>query len=147
MPFHRHVRSRKNGLRLADPPLLREDGAMTDTRAFLLDALRRAASDGTVTFEEFHAAIPDPRGLDQVERLAWERLSRWVDDGDIRARDASYADVQRRQITEALDDLEAVEAGHLPSEVARGEHRAWHVPLIGCLAIGAILASLVWFYR
>lgn len=120
---------------------------MTEARTFLLDALHRANSGGTVTFEEFHAAIHDPRGLDQVEHIAWERLSQWVDDGDIRSRDAAYADMQHRQIAGALEDLEAVEAGYLPSEVAWGDHRAWHMPLIGCLAIVAILACLAWFYR
>ncbi len=70
-------------------------------------------------------------------------MSHWADDDDIRAKDPRYAEMQQRQIAEALADLEALEAGYLPSEVSRGEHQAWHIPLWGCvLAASAVVAAI-----
>lgn len=113
---------------------------MTDDRAFLLDALRRVNGGSTVTNEELLGAIPNPSSLGEIEQSAWYRLSHWADDDDIRGRDPRYEEMQRRQIADALTDLEALEAGYLPAEVSRGEHQAWHVPLWGCLLAAALVA-------
>jgi hypothetical protein len=110
---------------------------VTDHRAFLLDALRRVRDGGTFTNEDL-GIIQDPSALHQIERAAWQRLSHWADDDDIRAKDSRYADMQERQIGDALADLEALEAGYLPSEVSRGEHQAWHIPSWGCVLVGSV---------
>ena len=112
--------------------------AVTDHRAFLCDALRRLRDGGTVTNQELLSNIPDPSSLEQIEQVAWYRLSHWADDDDIRAKDSRYAELQQRQIGEALADLDALEAGYLPSEVSRGEHKAWHFPLWGCVLVGSV---------
>jgi hypothetical protein len=104
----------------------------------LLNALRRVRDGGTFTNEELLSIIQDPASLQEIERAAWYRLSHWADDEDIRAKDSRYADMQERQIGAALADLEALEAGYLPSEVSRGEHRAWHIPLWGCVLVGSV---------
>jgi hypothetical protein len=108
---------------------------VTLAREFLLSALRRITGGGEITNDELLHAVPDLTELDEVEQSAWFRLSHWADDGDIRAKDQSYADMQQQQIAFALTDLEAVEAGHLPSEVARGEHQASHLGKWGCLTL------------
>ena len=68
---------------------------MTAARAYLLSALRRVANGGDLTPEELDAAIPDPFALDRSERTAWEELSHWADDADIRAHDPLYARFKR----------------------------------------------------
>jgi hypothetical protein len=117
---------------------------VTDPRAFLLDALRRVRDGGNVTNDELLGRIPDPSQLDPTERAAWYCLSHWADDDDIRAKDGHYAEMQQRQIGEALDDLEARVAGFLPSEFSRGEHRAWHMPMWGCTLV--VIASVAGLY-
>jgi hypothetical protein len=118
---------------------------VTDQRAFLLDALRRVRDGGTFTNEELLSVTPDPSSLEEIERSAWYRLSHWADDDDIRAKDSRYADMQKRHIREALADLEALEAGYLASEVSRGEHQAWHIPLWGCVLFGSVGFAAIYF--
>jgi hypothetical protein len=118
---------------------------VTDARSFLLDALRRANDGSEVPFEELLDVMPDPSVLNRIERDAWHRLSQWADDGDIRVKDPGYDEMQRKQIAKALGDVEALEAGYLPEEVGRGEHRARHLPLWGCLlATAAVIAVLIY---
>ena len=68
---------------------------MTNARAFLLEALRRAAEGGDINEAELDAAVPDPLTLDRDEKDAWEQLSHWADDEDIRGRDHRYATMKR----------------------------------------------------
>jgi hypothetical protein len=114
---------------------------VTKYRAYLLNALRGISNGDSFTNEELLGTIPDPSDLDEIERAAWYRLSHWADDDDIRSTDASYAEMQQRQIVEALADLEALEAGSLPDEVSRGEHQAWHIPVLGCLLVTGIVVA------
>ena len=128
---------------MADVRAAWENLCVTGHRAFLFDALRRVRDGGTFTNEELLSAIPDPSSLVEIERAAWYRLSHWADDDDIRAKDSRYADLQERQICEALANLEALEAGCLPGEVSRGGHREWQIPLWGCvLVVGVSLAAI-----
>jgi hypothetical protein len=64
---------------------------MTIARAFLLEVLQRVADGGDVAESELDAAVPDPFALDPAEKIAWEALSHWADDDDIRERDKRYA--------------------------------------------------------
>lgn len=68
---------------------------MTSVRAYLLSTLRRIVNGGDLSPEELDAEIPDPLVLDRSERAAWEELSHWADDADIRAHDAHYAAFKR----------------------------------------------------
>jgi len=79
---------------------------MSDTRAFLINSLRRVIDGGDVTNEELDAAIADPAALRGAERKAWHGLSYWADDDDIRAKDPAYAPSRRRQLVDLLADLE-----------------------------------------
>jgi hypothetical protein len=118
---------------------------MSESRSFLLDALRRASLGLEVTNEELLRAVPDPSLLGEIEKDAWYKLSQWADDGDIRVRDAAYGDMQEKQIAAALADLEALEAGYSPEEIGWGDHAAPHVSCRSCLLVlaGIGLAAYV----
>lgn len=69
---------------------------MTTARAYRLATLQHVVDGGDLTTDELDAAIPDPRVLDsRSEKDAWEELSHWADDEDIRARDARYSENKR----------------------------------------------------
>ena len=68
---------------------------MTAARAYLLSTLQKVADGGDLTTEELDAAVPNPRLLDSAEKDAWEQLSHWADDADIRAKDVRYASFKR----------------------------------------------------
>jgi len=115
-----------------------------DTRLALIEMMRRVLAGGEITNSELSSAVPNPTALNQIERLAWQRLSQWADDDDVRIKDEPYADMRRRQVAEALIDLEALEAGYDPGEIAFGDHQATHISLLGCLAVGAVLYALLY---
>ncbi len=106
--------------------------------------MKRVLAGNQITKAELFTAVPDPIALDQIERAAWQRLNQWADDDDIRASDEAYANMQRRHVVEALADLEALEAGYDPSEIALGDHQAAHIPLLGCLAVVVVLVVLLY---
>ena len=78
---------------------------MTEARSFLLEALRRIAEGGDIDNVELDAAIPDPLALPKDEKRAWEELSHWADDDDIRARDVYYADFKRRRMSDLISEM------------------------------------------
>ncbi|MEH3040793.1 MAG: hypothetical protein PGN21_12090 [Sphingomonas paucimobilis] len=78
---------------------------MTDLRRFLTEALRRVANGGEIDNAELDAIIADPFVLDPAERKAWEELSHWADDTDIRANDACYAVLKRERMRDRLSEL------------------------------------------
>jgi hypothetical protein len=78
---------------------------MTAARAFLLDALKRVAGGGDIDEAELEAVVPDPLALDYDERNAWEELSHWADDDDIRARDKRYAALKRERMRDCIVKL------------------------------------------
>ncbi len=80
---------------------------MTTARSFLLDALRRVADGGEIDSGELDAAVPDPFSLDKAEKNAWEELSHWIDDDDIRARDERYATFKRERMRKHIAALTA----------------------------------------
>lgn len=71
---------------------------MTIARAFLLEVLQRVTDGGDVAESELDTAVPNPFALDAVEKTAWEELSHWVDDGDIRERDGRNAASKRERM-------------------------------------------------
>jgi hypothetical protein len=101
-------------------------------------------NDGSFTNEELFSGVADPFALDEFEKAAWECLSHWADDDDIRAKDSRYETYQREKVANALADLEALNAGHLPSEVHRGEHTATQLPLWAALLALAVIVCLAW---
>ncbi|WP_093667187.1 hypothetical protein [Sphingomonas gellani] len=115
-----------------------------DTRHALIEMMKRVLAGGEVSNSDLLTSIPDPTDLDQMERLAWQRLSQWADDDDIRARDEAYADMQRQHVTEALSDLEALDAGYDPREIELGDHQATHIRLVGCLVVAALVAAVLY---
>jgi hypothetical protein len=117
---------------------LRHNVPVSEARAQLLEALQRVADGGDITAEELDATVSDPLTLDRVEKDAWEQLSHWADDGDIRAKDAQYATFKR----ELMRDHIAALNGYLSDEIERGEHQAQHIPLWGCGA-AILLVALV----
>ncbi|MBO9623500.1 MAG: hypothetical protein J7500_12390 [Sphingomonas sp.] len=76
-------------------------------RTSLVELLDRALSPENVVPEDLDSAIPYPRSLGRLETKAFEALSHWLDDGDIRARDAAYASRQREGLLRCLDPLRA----------------------------------------
>ncbi len=80
---------------------------MTAARPYLLATLQRVADGGDLTSKELHAAIPDPLLLDLVEKDAWEQLSHWADDEDIRAKDAKYAAFKRNWMRDHIAALDS----------------------------------------
>lgn len=68
---------------------------MTAARTYLLETLQRVVDGGDLTTDELDAAIPNPLVLDPAEKDAWEELSHWADDEDIRAKDDRYASFKR----------------------------------------------------
>lgn len=78
---------------------------MNAARAYLLAALTRVVDGGDITNDELAEAIPDPLTLARDERYAWEQLSHWADDADIRARDSDYASFKRDWMREHITTL------------------------------------------
>ncbi len=78
---------------------------MTVARAFLLEALQRVADGGDVAESELDTAVPDPFALDPAEKTAWEELSHWTDDNDIRERDERYAASKRQRMRDHVAAL------------------------------------------
>ena len=78
---------------------------MTVARAFLVEALERVADGGDVLESELDAAVPDPFALDPAEKTAWEELSHWADDEDIRERDERYAAFKRERMRDHVAAL------------------------------------------
>lgn len=115
-----------------------------EVRLALINLSKHVLAGGAITDRDLYAAVPSAVALDQIERVMWQRLSQWVDDDDIRAKDGAYAEMRRRQIADALADLEGLEAGYDPGEIALGDHQATHIPLLGCLAVVALLAGLLY---
>lgn len=110
---------------------------MSEARAYLLAALTRVADGGDITTDELGAAIPDSLALNGTEKAAWEELSHWADDSDIRAKDAHYASLKREWMRDHIAALH----GYLPAEIKRGEHQASHMPLWGCATAVLLVAS------
>ncbi|MCC2976363.1 hypothetical protein LK533_06710 [Sphingomonas sp. PL-96] len=84
---------------------------MVDARAFLIAALRRVADGGDIDNAELDAAVPDPLSLARCEKDAWEALSHWADDDDIRARDPRYATLMRDTVRRCLANLTQSDSG------------------------------------
>ena len=80
---------------------------MTDAHQYLRDTLQRIVDGGDLTTEELDAVVPDPVILSRVERDAWEELSHWADDDDIRAKDKRYAANKRDRMRDHITALSA----------------------------------------
>ncbi|MGU3314241.1 hypothetical protein ACLBWH_01720 [Sphingomonas sp. M6A6_1c] len=78
---------------------------MTVARAFLLEVLQRVADGGDVAESELDTAVPDPFALDAAEKAAWEELSHWTDDADIRQWDERYAASKRERMRDHVAAL------------------------------------------
>lgn len=79
---------------------------MASTHTFLLDALERVADGGDITAEELDAAIPDPSLLKPREKAAWQELSHWADDADIRSKDSESAKLKRQWMRDHMSTLQ-----------------------------------------
>lgn len=90
---------------IADIPLAGQNARMTAARPFLVEALQHVARGGDIGEAELDAAVPDPFALDAREKDAWEELSHWADDDDIRERDASYTASKRERMRDHLQAL------------------------------------------
>ena len=73
------------------------EGAMTQAipvhvtpRSFLLQTLGRVLGGIELTRTELEAAIAHPQTLSGHESDAWEQLSHWADEADVRAKDENY---------------------------------------------------------
>ncbi len=80
---------------------------MTDARRYLRDTLQRIVDGGDLTTEELDAAVLNPLLLGRVEQNAWEELSHWADDDDIRAKDERYAASKRNRMRDQIIALSA----------------------------------------
>ncbi len=80
---------------------------MTDARRYIRDTLQRIVDGGDLTTEELDAAVPNPLLLCRDEQAAWEELSHWADDNDIRARDERYAASKRDRMRDQITALSA----------------------------------------
>jgi len=110
---------------------------MPTARTLLIDLLRRTLAGGAPTAKELDEDL-NPQVLNQHEKQAWEALSHWADDDDIRAKDPSYETFRRAELKEALANLEALEDGYSPQEIEWGEHCARRTSGWGCLVVAAM---------
>jgi hypothetical protein len=74
-------------------------------KSYLLDTLQRVVDGGDVDPDELTAAVPNPFELNSVEKSAWQQLSQWADDADIRQKDDSYATFKRERMRHYLGVL------------------------------------------
>ena len=74
-----------------------------DPRAYLLTALQRVLQGGELAAEELREAIPSQDALQKQEKAAWEQLTHWAGESDVRAKDQNYAAFH----FEWLEDLHA----------------------------------------
>jgi len=63
------------------------------------------ADGGDIGEAELDAAVPDPHSLDRYEKRAWEQLSHWADDADIREGDERYAAFKREWVRDQIAAL------------------------------------------
>ncbi|WP_179045855.1 hypothetical protein [Sphingobium lactosutens] len=82
---------------------------MTSARPNLIAMLERVADGGDVTAHELDIAIPDPLALDEREKAAWQELSHWADDEDIRDNDSKYAAFKREWMRSHLSTLRDID--------------------------------------
>ncbi|MDH2130407.1 hypothetical protein N5J77_04665 [Sphingobium yanoikuyae] len=82
---------------------------MTSVRPNLIAMLERVADGGDVTAHELDKAIPNPLVLDEREKAAWEELSHWADDDDIRAKNTKYAASKREWMRGHLSTLRDID--------------------------------------
>ncbi|MEV5031084.1 hypothetical protein [Sphingobium sp. LMC3-1-1.1] len=80
---------------------------MTVIRTYLLETLQRVADGGDIEQDELDAAVPNPLALDPLEKDAWEQLSHWADDADIRQKDPNYATFKRDWMRDRIAALKA----------------------------------------
>jgi len=80
---------------------------MTEARSYLLATLHHVAEGGDISNSQLNGAIPDLLLLDQVEKRAWEQLSHWADDADIRSKDQSYGAFKRKWMREHIVFLQS----------------------------------------
>ena len=80
---------------------------MSEHREALIQWLGHVIDDGNITNDELHGAFPHPENLIGAERKAWQGLSYWADDEDVRIKDPAYAPAQRRSLSRLLERLEA----------------------------------------
>lgn len=113
---------------------------MVANRTYLRDTLQRVVDGGDITNEELYEAIPEPLHLSKLELGAWERLSHWADDGDIRASEPGYAEDQRERMRYWIARLD----GYSSEEIEWGEHVATHIPMWGCFLIVALVSGGVY---
>ena len=82
---------------------------MFEARVFLLAALQRVVDGGDFKDAELNAALPDYATIDRDEKVAWQELSHWADDADIREKDGRYASYKRDRMRHCLELLMATE--------------------------------------
>jgi hypothetical protein len=78
---------------------------MTAAKSYLLETLQRVIDGGDVDPDELDAAVPNPLDLNSVEFSAWQQLSHWADDADIRQKDEYYATFKREWMRHHVDVL------------------------------------------
>ncbi len=78
---------------------------MSEHHSFLSEALRRVIAGGDISNEELAAGVPDAKRLKGSEQKAYLGLSYWTDDGDIRAKDPTYAPVRREGLKRLLNEI------------------------------------------
>lgn len=71
---------------------------MTAARPFLIATLLLVADGGTIDHAGLNAGVPDPLSLDHNEKSAWEELSHWADEDDIRELVERYATFKRERM-------------------------------------------------
>ena len=81
-------------------------GAVSATASSLVMLLQRVVGGGDVSSLELERAVPDPFVLKGSERAAWEELSHWADDEDLRAKDPAYGKFKREWMRDRLHSLE-----------------------------------------
>lgn len=80
---------------------------MTAIRTYLIEALQRVVDGGDIEQDELDTAVPNPLALDPIEKDAWQQLSHWADDADIRQKDANYATFKRDWMQDRIAALKA----------------------------------------
>ncbi|WP_159709822.1 hypothetical protein [Sphingomonas sp. AX6] len=116
---------------------------MSKARAYLRSALERVASGGDIAADQLDAAVADPRLLNRAEKDAWQELSHWADDKDIRKKDPKYTASRRERMMNHIAALD----GYLPKEIERGKHIGSHISqwwIVVAVGLCAAVFLLLW---
>ncbi len=78
-----------------------------DSRTVLSETIGRVLDSPDQIDPGLFAVIPDPKGLDSLEKSAWVQLLNWSHDAELRNRHPAHAEFSRKRLMGLRRKLEA----------------------------------------